>query len=121
MRIKNYQECSLVKSMSRFVYTKEHVDYIRSIAPGRYNDEIAEMFNKKFNLDKSRNAVNSMKKNYDIKSGKLPKGERPRERLFTKEQEHFIKRNGKGLYNGELDERENKSDNVSVTEQQIKS
>ena len=105
--------------MSRFVYTKEHVDYIRSIAPGRYNDEIAEMFNKKFNLDKSRNAINSMKKNYDINSGKLPKRERPSARLFTKEQEHFIKRNVKGLYNGELAELVNKTYNLSITEQQI--
>jgi len=32
-------------------YTKEHIEYLREITPGRTNKEITKMFNEKFNLN----------------------------------------------------------------------
>lgn len=85
----------------RFTYSKEHVDYIRSIAEGRYNKEIAEMFNEKFGLDKTANEIRALKSNRKIRSN-VPPGEFKRELLFTKEQEEFLKKNAIGTGNETL-------------------
>lgn len=100
-------------------YEKIHIDYVRSIAPGKYNDEIAEMFNKKFNVNKSASAIRAMKGNHGIKSGKLPKRRRPAARLFTEEQEKFIRENAKGLYNNELADLVNYHFRLSMTARQM--
>lgn len=105
--------------MSRFRYTEEHIEYVKSIAEGRYNDEIAELFNKKFGLDKTPSAINSMKGNHGITSGKLPKRRNQSTRLFTKEQENFIRKNAKGLYNDELAALINETFGLNITRQQI--
>lgn len=104
-----------------FVYTDEHVDYIKEVSPGRYNDEIAEMFNHKFNLNKSAGAINSMKKNHGIISGKLPSRPNYKKRIFTKEQERFLFKNAKGLYNQELTDLVNQKFNLNISMSQIKS
>lgn len=101
-------------------YTKEHIDYVRSIAAGRYNDEIAEMFNDKFNLDKTPGAINSLKANHKIVSGKLPRRSRPAAKLFTDEQEKFLRDNVPGIYNAELQKRVNERFNLQITSNQIK-
>lgn len=105
--------------MSKFVYTQEMINYVREIATGRYNDEIAEMFNNKFNLKKSVNAINSMKRKNEIKSGKLPKKERYAAKLFTKEQSKFLIDNVKGISNKKLRELMNEKFDLSLSERQI--
>lgn len=100
-------------------YTKEHIDYVKSIATGRYNDEITKMFNDKFNQNKSVSAINALKQNHNIKSGKLPKRRVDALRLFTIEQEKFIKANAEGLYNDELANLVNKEFNLNVSRKQI--
>lgn len=100
-------------------YTKEQIEYVRKIAPGRYNDEITEMFNKKFGLNKSVSAINSLKKNYGITSGKLPKRSRISKRLFTPDQEKFIRENAKVRYNHELAEMVNEKFGLNITPRQI--
>lgn len=100
-------------------YTEEQIEYIRSIAPGKHNVEIAEMFNAKFNLDKTASAINAMKGNHKIVSGKLPKRKNYSTRLFNQEQEQFIKDNVRGLYNEEIAELVNKEFGLTVTPMQI--
>lgn len=105
--------------MSRFIYTKEMIDYIREIAPGRFNDEITEMFNKKFNLNKTIEQINSTKKNHKITSGKLPKRKRYASRLLNKEQSEFLKNNVKGISNEDLARLMNKKFGLSLSKRQV--
>lgn len=100
-------------------YTKEHIDYVRSIAPGKYNEEIAELFNAKFKVNKSAAAINSVKGNRKIVSGKLPKRKNYSTRLFNQEQEQFIKGNAYGKYNDELAQLVNNKFNLNITRRQI--
>lgn len=102
-------------------YEKVHIDYVKSIAKGRYNDEITDLFNEKFNTNKSVGAICSMKKNHNIVSGKLPYRPRPNIRIFTDEQEDFLKENVKGLYSNELAKLVNDEFDLNITESQIKS
>lgn len=105
----------------RFVYTGEQIEFIKSIAPGRYNDEIAAMFNERFNLNKTANAINSMKSNHGIKSGKLPKRSYPESKLFTDEQERFLLEHAEGLYNSELTDLMNWEFGLRMKVSQVKS
>lgn len=104
--------------MSRRVYTQEQIDYIRSIAKGRYNDEITEMFNKKFNTNKTVDQIRSLKSNYKIKSGKRPK-RRSKHSLFTPEQEDYIRKIAPGKFNQEIADMVNKKYGLNITRQQI--
>lgn len=106
--------------MKRFIYTNEMIDYIREIAPGKFNDEITEMFNDKFNLNKTVKQINSMKRNHRISSGKLPKRTRPHTSLFNEEQHKFIERNVEGLPNQNLANLINEKYKLSITTEQIK-
>lgn len=106
--------------MSRFVYTEEMIEYVKEIAPNRFNREIAELFNKKFGLNKTVSQINSMKSNHKITSGNVMQRKRPDLRLFSKEQERFVKENVKGNYNKELAEMVNERFETSFTVEQIK-
>lgn len=97
------------------------IEYIKSIAPGRFNKEITKMFNEKFELNKTVSAINSMKSNHGIKSGKLPKQKRLESRLLTKEQDEFLRDNVIGIGNKELAELMNSEFNLNLTTEQIKS
>lgn len=99
-------------------YTKEHTDYVRSIAKGRYNDEITEMFNKKFKVRKSVSAIKALKANYKIVSN-VSTGSRKREKIFSVEQEEFLKNNVKGIGNKELTELFNEKFNTSFLVTQV--
>ncbi len=55
--------------MARKPYTKEQIEYLRKITPGRYNDEITKMFNKKFGTNKSEGAISAVRGRYKIRSG----------------------------------------------------
>lgn len=103
-------------AVSRFVYTKEMIDYVREIAPGRFNKEITELFNERFGLNKTVKQIRSMKKNHKIKSG--VKGASGR-RLFSEEEEKFIKENVKGRYNKELTEMLNEKFKTNYTVEQV--
>lgn len=104
----------------RHRYTPEQKKYIRDIAPGRYNQEIAEMFNTKYGASLTESKIKSFKANHGIKSD-LPSRRRSKpKRLFTKEQENFIIANVKWLHNQELTDLVNQRFNLSVTKNQIK-
>ena len=55
--------------MARLVYTDEHVEYVKSIYKGRYNAEITEMFNEKFNMNITKSALSSLKTRHKLDSG----------------------------------------------------
>lgn len=61
-------------------YSKEQIQYLREIAPGRESDEITRMFNEYWGTDFTRQQIQSVKKNHKIVSGidtKFKKGNVP--------------------------------------------
>jgi hypothetical protein len=101
-------------------YTPEQVDFIRKVAPGRYNDEITDLVNKKFGLNVTEKQIKSFKANYRIKSD-VPKRKVTEEYgIFTKKQQTFIKENVQGLSNRKLTDLVNQKFNLSVTVRQMK-
>ncbi|MFJ5716564.1 HNH endonuclease signature motif containing protein [Neobacillus sp. NPDC093127] len=101
-------------------YSNEQRDFIREVAPGRYNAEIAELFNKKFGAQVTEGQIKSFKANYKIQSNVPKKRRTEPERLFSKEQVAFIQENVIGLSNQELADLVNRTFNLSVATKQIK-
>lgn len=99
-------------------YTKEQADFIRKIAPGRYNDEITKLFNEKFGTNLTVSQIKNFKANNGIKSG-VSTGKPGRGGLFNEEQQDFIKKNVKGRTNQELADLVNKKFGLSITARQI--
>lgn len=102
-------------------YTKEHIDYIRSIADNRFNKEIAALFNEKFGSNKTASQINAVKKRYGIKSGNVKSRQRSQFKLFTSEQEVFLKENVPMTSNRDLTNMVNKEFGLNVTVAQVKS
>lgn len=50
-------------------YTTKEIEYLREISPGRSNEKITEMFNKRFDLDQSKKAISAIRKKYKISTG----------------------------------------------------
>lgn len=111
-------------TMPKILYTSEMIDYLRKITPGRFNDEITEMFNHKFDLDLTENKMRSLRSNYKIRSGVTASARGIKinqdKRLFSDEQEIFIRNNVKGKSNKELAELINHTFGLRVTATQIK-
>lgn len=57
----------MVKKVKR--YTKEELDYIRKITPGRHYHEIVEMFNKKFERQIDAKKLKYTLRNHNISTG----------------------------------------------------
>lgn len=51
------------------VYTKEQLDYLREISPGRTSKEITKMFNEKFNDSRTEESIKSIRLENGIKTG----------------------------------------------------
>lgn len=103
----------------RYKYSDEEIEFVREISPGRYNDEITDLFNKEFNTQVTESQIKSLKGNHSIRSG-VPTRRRGRGyKLFTEEQEKFIKNNVKGLYNYELADLVSEKFNLNITADQI--
>lgn len=61
-------------------YSKEQIEYLREIAPGRESDEITRIFNEHWGTNFTRQQIQSVKKNHKIVSGidtKFKKGNVP--------------------------------------------
>ncbi|MBP2098840.1 hypothetical protein [Enterococcus rivorum] len=82
-------------------YTEAQKKFIREIAPGRYNDEIAAAFNKKFGLSITPAQIKNYKNNHKIKSGTCRRRKNTGG-IFTLEQQDFIRDNVKNRSNQEL-------------------
>lgn len=101
-------------------HTKEQIDFIRDISPGRYNSEITALFNEKFGTELTEGQIKSLKANHRIKSNVPRRRVTQDSGLFTEEQKAFIKQNVKGLSNQELADLVNQTFNLSISVQQIK-
>ncbi len=100
----------------RNIYTKEHIEYLREIAPGRYNDEITRLFNKKFSLAATETAIRTLKQKHNILSN-VPRGKKQ----YTQEQIEFLRElSEKGLFNSEMARLFNQRFGTSRTESAIK-
>lgn len=80
-------------------YPKEQIEWVRKHALGRWNDELAKMFNQAFpGANMTTEKMRALKTNHKIRSGLQYKG-RPwpeHKRKFTPEQEQFIRNHVKG-------------------------
>lgn len=107
--------------MAKRKYFKEHIDYLREISPGRYNDEITKMFNEKFSMNATKAAVQTLKAKNKITSGvvKIPK-------QYTIEQLAYLQKlSAQGLFNREITRRFNERfgtsrTNIAIQQQRIK-
>ena len=74
----------------------EHIEYLKEIYKGRSLQEITDLMNKKFNVNYSKKAIQTMKWRYNLKSGYL--------RSFTNHPEYleFLKENVKGTSRKDL-------------------
>lgn len=100
-------------------YQQEQIDFVSSVAAGRYNDEIAELFNAKFGTQVTEGQIKSFKSNHRIQSN-VPK-RRPMEEagLFTKAQIEFIKSKVTGVSNQALTNLVNETFGLQVTVKQM--
>ncbi|WP_461198510.1 HNH endonuclease signature motif containing protein [Enterococcus sp. N249-2] len=110
--------------MSRIKYTSELLDYLKEIAPGRFNDEITQLFNERFGLDITNSQMKSLRSRHKIRSSIDPKERGIRanqsKRLFTDEQISFIKKHAHGRTNTDLTDLINAAFRTSFTLKQIK-
>lgn len=101
--------------MSRKKYTKEHIEYLRKIAPGRYSDEITEMFNKKFKMNVTESAIKTLKERHKIQSN-VPKNRMQ----YTQEQLDYLKELAtQGFFNAEITRRFNEKFGTNKSERAI--
>lgn len=100
-------------------YTEEQKNFIREVSPGRYNSEIADLFNTEFGTSVTESRIKGFKANHKIKSN-VPRSKVDEDSgLFTKEQKDFIKINVKGLLNQELADLINGTFDLSITARQM--
>lgn len=103
--------------MARQAYTDEHIEYLKAITPGRYNDEITKMFNEKFGTNKTETAIQTVRQRNGIKST-VPKVKTQ----YTSEQLDYLRKLcDEGLFNNEITRRFNERFGTNKTERAIKS
>ena len=96
-------------------YTKEHIDYLREIAPGRYNDEVTRLFNERFDMNATEKAIQTLRTRHGIKLG-VPRARKQ----YTEEQIGYLKElSAQGLFNAEITRRFNEKFGTNRTETAI--
>ncbi|WP_339304000.1 HNH endonuclease signature motif containing protein [Paenibacillus sp. FSL R5-0519] len=100
-------------------YTPEQKKFIHDIAQGRYNSEIAELFQAEFGIEVSAGQMKSFKANHKIKSNVPRKRTTGDEGLFTREQKEFIEKNVEGRQNQELADLVNEKFDLQITAKQM--
>ena len=101
-------------------YNKEQHEWLASFIPGHTCVEVAEEFNKRFELKITPAKVKSYKTNHKIKSGTLkgkPKWSGP---VWTKEMADFVIANNKGRTHKEMAELVSKTFHKEINVKQIK-
>lgn len=103
--------------MARKIYTDEHINYLRQIAPGKYSNEITELFNQKFGLNATIGAVRTLLAKHSIRT-EVPTGGR---KQYTDEQLAYLKElSEQGLFNDEITQRFNERFGTNKTKNSIK-
>jgi len=101
--------------MAKRIYTEEHLDYLRKISPGKYNDEITGLFNKKFGMNATEGAIATLRQKHHI----LLTVPRARKQ-YTQGQLDYLRRlSEKGLFNAEITRKFNKKFGTNRTENGI--
>lgn len=102
--------------MGRRGYTKEQIEYLREISPGRYNDEVTKMFNERFGENRTKAAISTIRKRHGIKLN-VPR----RRKEYTKEQIEYLRELcAQDLFNDEVTRRFNEKFGLNKTEAAIK-
>jgi len=83
--------------MSRFIYTDEHLEFLRKGYLAMNTRDLTQALNDSFGLEKTESQIKSILTNHHIICGRAP-GDRfiTRSRLFTEEQTQFIRDSYKG-------------------------
>lgn len=108
--------------MARLIYTEEQIAYVREIAPGTFNREIAALFNERFDTNITAKKITALKRNHNITSGTRGKGpgKNPPNKIFTDEIVAFINQHYKGISNTGLTKMINKQFGLSLETDQVK-
>lgn len=104
----------------RHIYSKKQKEFIRKMAPGRYNNELTLLFNQKFDTQLSVNAIKSFKVRHHIKSDVPRNKVGSQQKLFSHEQKEFIYKNVKNHSNIELTNLINQEFHLNVMVKQVK-
>jgi len=104
--------------MTRFVFTQEHLEFLRRNYQQMSARELTAAFNEHFNLNKTFKSIHSALKNHKIKSYKTPVC---RPKVYSQEQLDFLERNFLSYSLPNLTEVFNKHFNKNKSQQQIKS
>lgn len=102
------------------LYNKEQTEWLNSFIPGHTSAEVAEEFNKKFNMQITARKVKSYKVNHKIKSGTKKGKAKWTGPLWTKEMVDFVIANNKGMPNKDMAELVSKTFNKNINAAQIK-
>lgn len=105
------------------IYTEEMHNFIVEVAPGRWNQEIADLFNERFGTSVTRNMIKCYKSNHKIVSGRSNVDYSKREyynKLLTDEQLDYLKSIYEGIGNAECAQMINEKFGTSFTRAQIK-
>jgi len=110
-----------LKKMSRFIYTKEHLEFLQNGYLTMNVRGLTKAFNNRFGMEKTETAIKSSLENYKIRCGRAP-GNRliSRLRIFTEEQARFIRYKYKGKSLAEITVLFNHRFGTRKTEAQIK-
>lgn len=106
--------------MPKKIYTDEMKEYLAEIVPGRRINEVTALMNQKFNTSFTETQMENLKTRLKLKNG-LPTNIKGNGKITTDEQDDFIRKNYKGLFNKELTDLINKEFGTSFTIQQIMS
>lgn len=102
-------------------YSREMIDYLREIVPGRYQKEITTLFNEKFGTTLTNKQIKAIRGNHKIRSGVSRRDPRTIRRLLSEEQHEYLLTIVKGRLNREVAAMMNEKFGLSLTEQQINS
>lgn len=101
--------------MGKRIYTEEHIAYLRKITPGRYNDEITELFNNKFNMNATESAIRTLRQRNRILAT-VPRSRKQ----YTQERLSYLEElSAQGLFNAEITQKFNEKFGTSKTESAI--
>lgn len=101
------------------IYTQEQIDFVQMVAPGKYNDEIKDLFNARFHTLFTVSQIKSLKSNHGIRSNVPKRSTEGDYGLFTKEQIAFIETHVKGASNQHLADSVNATFGLSITAKQM--
>jgi len=100
--------------MSRELLTPEQDAYLREIAFGKYNEDIAILINKKFDSAFTGRQIKEYKNRYKIRSGLQHKGARKPKTLLTPEQDAYLRSVNLGHLSSEVADMVNKKFGLNI-------